>query len=542
MKIKLLILTLLVFMFGTLSVEATPLPKEVRDYLVSQKKVPSIRFDGVIVYSDDVMYLPIFPAYATEVDSLQVVKTYPENKTMNDLPDMVLFNNNMSLLKLIRTDKDTLSVRNIPNIPVEIKTGLIPQDIMVPRGLVLPDTLAGILGDVQVPLIGSAKTSTFVTTRKSAPLPDGKHLIKTKNSDVPVPLRNKLFFVNNFQNEYLQVYSSEVSEPLYSLKTSGVMKDVKPVLGGKYLLAATRKQRNIDVIDVKNEYIVKHIDLTAIPSEILVDDMNRKAYIASIKDESLSIIDLDTMTVKEKIQLVGSPQKLSLSSDGTKIAYSDVKTSNIYVLDLSDNYSNKLISTLPNATKLVLGDNVIYAIARTQPKLRLIYFDLTQDTQIEKTNKQKKKEKAQKEFESESNLDSTVEDVIVADVDVDSDLDETVEEELIKGAKTYSTSIKDIPVGKKPIDIYKKGDKVYVLSAAENSVFVYDTQTLEVVSASLPVDGFSSAFTPVTDTNYAVITNTSEYKYVVFDMNKNKATNTFPVAEHINTITIIERK
>ena len=339
MKIKLLILTMLVFFFGVMDAKATVLPKEVKDYLVSQKKVPTVRFDGVVVYNEDVMYLPIFPAYETAVDSLKIVKTYPENKTMNDLPDMVLFNNNMSLLKVIRTGKDTLSVRNIPEIPVEIKTGLLPQDIMVPRGFVLPDSFAGILGNVEIPLIGSAKTSTFVTTKKSAPLPNGKHIIKTKNADIPVPLKNKLFYVNNFQTEFLQVYSSEVSEPLYSLKTSGVMKDVKPVLGGKFLLAATRNQKNIDVIDVKNEYIVKHIDLTAIPSEIIVDDVNKKAYVASIKDESLSIIDLDTMTVKEKIQLVGSPQKLSLSKDGTKLVYSDVKTSKIYILDLQNNYS-----------------------------------------------------------------------------------------------------------------------------------------------------------------------------------------------------------
>ena len=258
MKIKLLILTMLVFFFGTMDAKATVLPKEVKDYLVSQKKVPTVRFDGVVVYNEDIMYLPIFPAYATEVDSLKIVKTYPENKTMNDLPDMVLFNNNMSLLKVIRTGNDTLSVRNIPEIPVEIKTGILPQDIMVPRGFVLPDSYAGILGNVEIPLIGSAKTSTFITTKKSAPLPNGKHVIKTKNSEIPVALKNKLFYVNNFQTEFLQVYSSEVSEPLYSLKTSGVMKDVKPVLDGKFLLVATRNQKNIDVIDVQNEYIVKH--------------------------------------------------------------------------------------------------------------------------------------------------------------------------------------------------------------------------------------------------------------------------------------------
>ena len=199
--------------------------------------------------------------------------------------------------------------------------------------------------------------------------------------------------------------------------------------------------------------------------------------------------------------------------------------------------SNKLISVLPNATKLILGDNVIYAIARTQPKLRMIYFDLYQDNTVEKTNKQKKKEKAQEELEKKE-AESITDDIIVGDIEEE----ETYEEQLLKNVKHYATSIKDVPVGNKPVDIYKNDNKVFVLTAGDNTVYTYDTETFEVQSEKLPVDGFSSAFTPVCDTKYAIITNMSEYKFVVFDMNKNKPTKTFPVNEHINMITIIERK
>ena len=309
---------------------------------------------------------------------------------MDNLPDLVLFNNNFSLLKVVKNGQNNMTVRDIPNLPVEVKTGLLPQDIMVPRGLVLPETLAGIVGDVQIPLVGSAKTTTFVT-RKTAPLPSGKRVVDTKIQKVPSSLKNKLYFVNNFQTEYLQVYSSTVTEPLYSLKTSGVMKDVKPVMNGKYLLVATNNMKNLDVIDVANEYIAKNIDLTSNPTEIAVDELNKKAYIASIGDESLSVIDLETMTMKEKIQLVGAPQKMSLSPDSSKLAYTDVKTSNIYVLDLVNGYENKLITKLPNVTEIILKNNVIYMISRTNPQLRIVHFDLLQDNDFTKTKKQRKK-------------------------------------------------------------------------------------------------------------------------------------------------------
>ncbi len=537
MKIKSIILSLVILLLANVA-DASQLPKELKDYLASQKKVPTVRFDGVVTYNNEVMYLPVYPSYPKEVETIQIVKTYPENQTMDKLPDFVMFNNNFSLLKVVKNGQNNLTVRDIPNLPVEVKTGLLPQDIMVPRGLVLPETLASILGDIQIPLVGSAKTTTFVT-RKTAPLPSGKRVADTKIQKVPSVLKNKLYFVNNFQTEYLQVYSSTVTEPLYSLKTTGVMKDVKPVMGGKYLLVATNNEKNIDVIDVVNEYIAKNIDLTSNPTEITVDEINKKAYVASLGDESLSVIDLETMTMKEKIQLVGAPQKLSLSPDSTKLAYTDVKTSNVYVLDLVNGYENKLITKLPNVTEIILKDNVLYMIARTNPQLRIVHFDLLQDNDFTKTKKQRKKEAAIKNQEKADS--ETLTDDLITDYEIHDGLNAEDEEPNVETSKTYSTSIQDINVGVKPIDMYERNNNIYVLCAGDNSVYTYNAISKELKTTKLPVDGFSKSFAPVPNSNLAVITNMSEFKYVVYDMDKDAPVQTIPVSDHINMITILDR-
>ena len=543
MKIKLSILVLIVAFIFAVPVEATQLPKEMKDYLLSQKKVPTIRFDSIIVYNNDVMYLPVLPAYPEKVDKVKIVKTYPNNQSMDSLPDLVVFNNNYSLLKIIHKDSNTLTVKNIPELPTEVKTGTIPQDIMVPRGLVLPENLAGILGDVHIPLIGSAKTATFVSTRKTAPLPSGKRVMDNKKYNVPSSLKDKLFFVNNFQTEYLQVFSSTVTEPLYSLKTSGVMRDVKPVLNGKFLLAATKDKKNLDVIDINNEYVAKHIDLTALPSEIAVDDARGKAYVASISDESLFVIDLATMTMKEKIQLIGSPQRLSISDDGKKIAYLDLKTSNIYVLDIENDYANKLITNYPNTTKLILENKVLYVISRTTPKLRIVSFDLIQDNEKTKTKKDKKKEKQKAEEEKAEDAEIATNDIYTSFEIEDIPKEEEKEDnQLLQNAKTYSTSIKDINIGQKPIDMYESNGQIFVLCAGDNTVYRYNIASGDVKSDKLPVDGFSKAFSPVPNSNLAVITNMADLKYVVYDMDKEKAIQTLPISEYINTIIILERK
>ena len=538
MKLKSLILSFMVLFMASVTADASQLPKMVKDYLTTQKKVPTVRFDGVVTYNNEVMYLPVYPSYPKEVEKLEIVKTYPENQTMDNLPDLVLFNNNFSLLKVVKNGQNNLTVRDIPNLPVEVKTGLLPQDIMVPRGLVLPETFAGIVGDVQIPLVGSAKTTTFVT-RKTAPLPSGKRVVDTKIQKVPSSLKNKLYFVNNFQTEYLQVYSSTVTEPLYSLKTSGVMKDVKPVMDGKYLLVATNNMKNIDVIDVANEYIAKNIDLTSNPTEIAVDELNKKAYIASVGDESLSVIDLETMTMKEKIQLVGAPQKLALSPDSSKLAYTDVKTSNIYILDLVNGYENKLITKFPNVTELILKNNVLYMIARTNPQLRIVHFDLLQDNDFTKTKKQRKKDAAIKN-EQKADADTLTDDLIT-DYELHDGKKAEDEEPSVETSKTYSTSIKDINVGPKPIDIYERNNNVYVLCAGDNTVYTYNATNDNLKVNKLPVDGFSKSFAPVPHSNLAVITNMMDLKYVVYDMEKDAPVQTIPINEHINMITILDR-
>lgn len=540
MKLKAIILSMLILCISSVSAYAAQLPRDMKDYLQAQKKVPSIRFDGIVIYNNDVMYLPVIPAYPEKVDTLKIVKTYPLNQSMDSLPDMVLFNNNYALLKIIKAGSNVLTVRNMTDIPSEILTGSLPQDIVVPRGLVFPENLAGILGDVQIPFVGSAKSQSFVSGRRSIPLPTGKRVDNTKKYQVPAALKNKLFFVNNFQTEYLQVFSSSVSEPLYSLKTSGVMKDVKSFQNGKYLIAATNRQKNLDIIDVADEYVVKHIDLTACPSEIVVDDANNLAYVASVDDESLFIIDLTSFSIKEKVQLVGSPQRMSLSKDGTMLAYVDIKTSDIYILDLKNDYENKLISNYPNATKLILDDGVVYVVARTAPKLRVIQFDLYQNNKTAKTKKDKLHDKDIND-EEKSAPENLTEDIYTNFEYVaarQKESEQNGKEETVN----YATSIRDIPVGIKPVDMAVYNGNLYVLCAGDNTVYTYNIAGGEVVSSKLPVDGFSKAFTIVPDSNLAVITNMGDLKYVVYDMSQGKAIQTMPVSEYINSINILERR
>ncbi|MBQ3641865.1 hypothetical protein II906_08090, partial [bacterium] len=275
------------------------------------------------------------------------------------------------------------------------------------------------------------------------------------------------------------------------------------------------------------------------PSEIIIDSINNKAYIASIEDESLTTIDLNNFTVKEKIQLLGAPQRLSLNEDGTAIAYVDMKTSNVYYLNLSGEYENKLITNYPNATKLILKHNALYLISRTQPALRIVYYDLMQDNQTIKSKKTRDREEYNKELERKNSEDFNAD--IITQYESIKNSKKYTEEEIIARLRTYSTSIKDVDISPKPVDMYMKDGIIYVLCAGDNTVYTYNTQTEEVSSSNLPVEGFSRAFTPVPNSNLAVVSNVSALKYAIYDMDAKKPLQTVPISDYINMITILER-
>lgn len=528
------IITLSVMLMS--SAFATQLPKEVKDFVINQADVPSIRFDGLINYSDGTMYIPVIPVETEPVDTLEIRTTYPKNTPFAKKPDIVIFNNNYSLLKISKNKDGFLTVAKLDEIPFELRTGLIPQDMLVPSGLVFPANLRCVLGNVQIPVLN--EYSVAEAERKAGvPLPTGK---KTNNRkfNVNSEIKNKLFFVNNYQSPYLMVFSPNVSEPLFELKTSDVIKDVKPAMGGKYVLVASANLKNVDVIDVKNEYVARKIDLTDVPSEIAVDDIHSKAYVASLKSNVISVIDMNTMSMKEKIQLIGAPQKMVLTEDGQNLIYVDKMSSSIYIMGLMDgNYENRYIANVPNLTKMLVKDNVIYLISRTQPEVVAITYDLNAHYETVKTKSQKKAEKeaaklAEKENEEIGGLVSGFDPDVAA---------KKAQFDLSEKPVSYATSTVTLPTGDKPIDMVLYNGKLYVLSAEKNAVYTYRTNPSLQAGNTIPTQlgGFSTSINQTG--GIALIMNMTDHHYSVIDLNKEKVINVVPINKAVNSVTVTER-
>ena len=146
---KFLIL-LAVIMLGCLNSYAAKIPEEVENYILKEIPNTDIRFDGVIIFPDNTLYLPVFPSLFSDVNALKIKQTYPENRSLRQEPDIVIFNNDFVLLRVLSDGQGHRTVLHQVTPPLQVRTGLLPQDMLVPSGLMIPENIKGIIGNLKI--------------------------------------------------------------------------------------------------------------------------------------------------------------------------------------------------------------------------------------------------------------------------------------------------------------------------------------------------------------------------------------------------------
>ena len=152
--------------FAPENAQAQKVPDKIENYVEKIFPKTNFRFDGVIILPDNTIYLPLFPAALDETDELEIKATIPANKPLSDKPDVVIFNNDFVLMRVIDTKDGTRTLAKMDTLPNEVRTGLLPQDMLIPKGLVIPENLKIIIGnlDVSVAQQDDLKTAIKKTT------------------------------------------------------------------------------------------------------------------------------------------------------------------------------------------------------------------------------------------------------------------------------------------------------------------------------------------------------------------------------------------
>lgn len=475
---KKLILTLILILATATSTFAAKIPDNVKSLIKKDFAKAEFRFDGLITMPDGTLYLPLFPALVKKPEKLLVASTIPVNQTLAQEPDVVILNNDFALLKVLIDSKGRKTVLNIKDPPLEVKTGLLPQDLLVPSGLVIPDNIKGIMGNLE---IGTAQDAGIRT--QAEPFLENK-TVKTskveKNLVANVPqLNNKTMYIATCYSKNIQVVQGEASLPEYALSQSSIPIDIKATPDDKFLLVTSYGKTFVNVISLADERIIRQLDLTTQAEEIVVDKNKNVAYVSSGVDSSIYIIDLYTMTLKQKIKVKGLCEKLSITEDGNKLFYVDGKTNDVWIIEPNNQFVIKNIGNFPNVSKIAYTQGKIYITSRTKNRLAVIDY-------------------------------------------------------------VTLGLIKEIDVATKPVDMLIYKDNLYVLSAQNNVVQVINTVDDEITQTiDLNTNGFSTQIYRIKNTDIALIMDTKANKYSVLDLDKNQVIKTnildIPVSEIVIT-------
>ena len=145
-----IILLLFIMLVTSTNVFAAKIPDLVRNYINETVPGTDIRFDGVIILPDNTIYLPLFPSLFSDITTLKIKESFPAGKELNQKPDIIIFNNDFVLMKVLTDGEGNRTVLHQTTPPLQVRTGLLPQDMLVPSGLVLPENIKGIIGNLKI--------------------------------------------------------------------------------------------------------------------------------------------------------------------------------------------------------------------------------------------------------------------------------------------------------------------------------------------------------------------------------------------------------
>ncbi|MBQ7287042.1 MAG: hypothetical protein IJW73_04700, partial [Candidatus Gastranaerophilales bacterium] len=315
MNIKKNIVTLSLTMLLAFSsaANASKLPNDLFNYVKGQLPQAQQRFDSVLVINDDLMYIPLTPPTVNEVSEIKVEYSYPEGKDLKDMPEVLLLNNGYSFLKVFKDEKDNYTLTKKDDLPIKVRLGLMPQDMLTPIGLKMPESLKLTLGDLLIP----------TKEEGSLALKDDDK-IKSQNPYSATIKRNEFVAVDNFigkrlfinpkNSKFLAVYDNSQSAPLYELKLSAMPFKIITSETSKVALVLYWNSKKVEIIDLNNERVVSTIELDSNSSDVSLNEKDNVAYVSSQEAKAIYLINLNSMQLERVIKIDQKPTNLAYSS------------------------------------------------------------------------------------------------------------------------------------------------------------------------------------------------------------------------------------
>ena len=278
------------------SAECSRLPNAVLAYLKTLDPDVVVREDCLAVLSDNRSYLPILPqGHDAETPPTAFVKQYPEK---TEAPDWIAFDHRYYLLRLIETANGKITLPRSTNIPSDLKTGLLPQNFMVPNGFSIPSDLRVLVGDLPYTTPKAKAVNAGNSVEAKSPLSKVSETLSQENTIV-----DPIIFTAAIKHGTFTAWDAISWKPKWSIKLPCLSTSAAVTPTGEHIYANCLNASTLQVLDVKSHQRLNQLEVGHVAQQVVHHPSYPIALALHRHDQALTFLDSQYHLVKGELPL-----------------------------------------------------------------------------------------------------------------------------------------------------------------------------------------------------------------------------------------------
>jgi YVTN family beta-propeller protein len=447
---------------------ATDLPPGVLNYLRQKDPHVKVRFDGVVLFSNGESYVPVIPQDPSlNTDSQQVISTIPDKVPY---PDLIQFDNNFFLMRLIQTASGRLTFPKLADYPIQLKEGLLPQDFVMPSNLYIPVELKIILG--ALPYDPSYKPSSQPPVTPTAVALQNA----VSSNGMPMQPMSHVTYVFDLDGQKILAIDPTTGHKLSDVGVDCVPSSMRISSDGKLLFVPCLSSNELVVVDTNSNLVKTRISVGQRPDAVLYINRTGDVVVSNRYSTFLSVVNGQKLTDAQQVGLPGNSGAMAVipGSGVPKLVVADAFNAQVYLVDLNTMAVEKTFKALPDISAVKVfrdtkGHMEIWVASRTKDQVMAL-------------------------------------DGVTGNV------------------------LKTLDVGEKPVDMVAYDDKLFVVSAGDSRIDVINRpDQSKYTTIQLEADSFPSGLVLVPSEKRGYVTLAASHNFVVLNLDTLQVDNTLPV-------------
>jgi hypothetical protein len=238
------------------------LPEAVLLYLKTLDPNVRVREDCLALLSDKRTYLPVLPqGHDKEEEPSRMIEQFP---LKSKAPDWIAFDHGFYLLRLLETENGKITFSRTESIPSDLKTGLFPQNFMVPAGFSIPSELRILVGDLPYETPPAQSTALNITPTVLGPIETISKALTPENLVV-----DPLLLTASVKDSFFTVWDALNWKPKWRLNLGCLSTSATATSAGDFVYVNCLGAAKINIIDLKSQQRLRELELTDVSQQLI---------------------------------------------------------------------------------------------------------------------------------------------------------------------------------------------------------------------------------------------------------------------------------